>query len=787
MAVGPRRMHLLAPLAAAGFALAAAGAWAQSPDGGDPGGPRCFWASQPVGPDETVLAATGNTDAASTVEVARLADEDPGEPDAAPSRLQWQAARVVQASRTAVKFLIPADWRAGVYAFRITSGGRKSPVTLLNAPDPWFIQGDRGATALPGGWLQVHGTAIGSAAAPSRLALSRDGKLVAVLTAAPGANGYMRRFGVPAKLPPGEYQVHVHNGLGGPGAWTRFHSFIETAVDSVSIVALKPWPAQVVDVSRQAGGNDDERFGAAIGALAAQGGGVLLVPAGSYALTRQLALPNRTVLRGQGRERSIIHWTASPTDGAAAGARQIALVTGAPLARGRPERGSFAIEDVALVGAPDFVYHAVESVFTTDHGGVIRSSIVLPNLGEFDSKSDLHATAIMLRHSSGFEVVDSELDAANDIFARENVSFVRIENNRLDWTEGNLWISGRSHNFIVAGNTFNLRGTADSDGWTAVASRQRGTNPNPGFWFTAFFGTNLPGTSMGGPYTRDLYYANNRSTRDKPDLPPFYVGLTYDGGDGIFLGKVASVDGTTLHLDGTTLQPRNNGQYDWSGGIAQIVDGRGAGQWRYLVHAGSGESAVEVDRPWDVDPDAGSTVSLVNLQGRVLMVDNDFAQEQTNQQYFFTVDVIKAYNTYGVDGAKASDLSWLGKHYGSLSPGWHLQLLDNQVVRGLGMTFKSGVFSRTDGYAGPGGGYQVFRNNRSTGKAGPFALSITSKNGHYVDAVVEHNGTDTIDLGPKPDDPIDVSGILLRGNAGSLAGNVARMGPGDDSIVRVVH
>jgi hypothetical protein len=103
------------------------------------------------------------------------------------------------------------------------------------------------------------------------------------------------------------------------------------------------------------------------------------------------------------------------------------------------------------------------------------------------------------------------------------------------------------------------------------------------------------------------------------------------------------------------------------------------------------------------------------------------------------------------------------------------------------MTFKSGVFSRTDGYAGPGGGYQVFRNNRSTGKGGPFALSITSKNGHYVDAVVEHNAADTIDLGPKAADPVDVAGILLRGNAGSLAGKLSRMGSGDDAIVRVVR
>jgi hypothetical protein len=739
-----------------------------------------------VAPDETVLVASGNTDSATTVDFARLEDGDPREPNGSYVVLHWQAAAVLQSSSTSVKFVVPAAMAPGVYAYRLHSHGASSGASLINAPDIWFVQGDQGESAVPGGWLQVHGTAVGSRGGQARLALVHDERTVAVIEAEAGGSEYAQRFKIPINLPPNRYDIYVHNGMGGPGAWSRYEGFVEAPEGAFGIAPAPGSPAGVVDVSKQAGANDDARFAAAIATLGAGGGGVLYVPPGSYSLTRQLALPPHTILRGAGRSRSTLRWTQSPTSGGAGTPKQIALITGAPLGKGIPDRASVAIEDIGVVAAPDFTAYAIEDTFSSAHGGVSRASIAVPNIGEFDTKTGTHPTAIFLRRCKNFEIVDTELDAANGVFAREGVSFLRIENDRFNWTESTITFSGRSHNFVVSGNTFNLRGTAEEDGWTAVASRQKGTNPNPGFWFTSFYGTSLPGTSMGGPYVRDLYYANNRSSRDSAEVPPFYVGITYDGGEGIYLGKVAASDGTTLRLAGATYAPANGGEYDWAGAIAQIVDGTGAGQWRYLAHAGAGASSVEVDRPWDIEPDASSTVNLVNLQGRVLMVANDFAQEQTNQQYFFAVDVVKAGNTYGVDGAKAGDLSWMGKHYRSLSPGWHLQLLDNRVVRGAGSYFKAGVMDKTVGYAGASGAYQVFRNNRAPRTAAT-SLSLTSKQGHVADAVIEGNDVATIDLGPNPSDPIDASGIVLRHNTGALGGNLAGKSTADDAGVRILR
>jgi hypothetical protein len=746
--------------------------------------PSVFWASQPVGPDETVLAATGNTDQATTVQISRLADDSPGEPGTEAVVTSWLDAEVLQSSATSVKFVVPARLSRGVYAIRMHSGTATSAISLLNAPEIWFIEGDLGEGAAPGGWLQVHGINIAGRGTDAQLALVKDGHVAAMLHAKGYGTGYEARFSVPVSVHPGQYEVYIHNGLGGRGAWSRYRTFIESPIEAVRIDAPDPWPTETVDVSKQVGKNDDERMQSAIRNVTERGGGLIFVPAGTYSLSRQIALPDRSILRGAGKGKTILKWTTPPA-GDPISVQQGSLVVGVPLKRGKPDQGRFVLEDLSIVASPDFVAYAVESAFSSGRGGISRCAISVPNIGVFDNKKGRQPTAVFLRQRSNFEIVDSDLDAANDLFARDGVSHLRVENNRLNWTESNIILSGRSHGFIITGNTFNLRGNADRNGWTAVASRQKGTTPNPGFWFTAFYGTSYPGGAMSGPYVRDLYFARNRSTRDEAEIPPAYVGFTFDGGEGIYLGKIATSNGTALRLQGATLQPSGGGTYDWSGAIVQIVDGTGAGQWRYVAHAASGASEIELDRPWDVPPDGTSTVNVVNLQGRVLMIENDFAQEQTNQQYFFSNDVIKAGNRYGVDGTVASDLSWMGRHYHGLFTGWHLEVLDNVVNQGRGFTFKSSTTSPYDEYAGSVSAYQVFRNNY--GKDGaPVFLSITSKSGRASDILVENNKTQSVDFGAKSSDRVDLRSALLRRNPGANSSTPGAVPPKDASLLRVI-
>jgi hypothetical protein len=720
------------------------------------GTPHSFWASQPVAPDETVLAATGNTDTASTVQVALLANTSPGTPNSAAPSLQWQPATVVQASATAVKFLIPASWPQGVYAYQIQSHGVSSAVSLLNAPDITFIQGDQGDSASPGGWIQVHGTAIAMAGQSASLDLVSGGQVVATLAPAPGGNAYAQRFPVPASLPAGNYAVYVHNGAGGPAAWTQYQAFITSAVTTFPVAPAAVWPSTVFNVAQQAGATTDARVAAAIAAAQANGGGVIYFPAGAYSLTTQINMPEHTVLRGASQSSSVLTWTAVPTT---TGTAPQPLVQGALLPGATGARAAFSIDNLSLVASSNFSGKAVDTEFTYEPAWLRNTTIVLPYISNYSAT--YVPTAVYLRHRHNFEISGNTLNAVNTIFARDDVATLLVENNTLNWRDGTIFLSGASHGFIISNNVFNLRGTALTNGWLAMS------DPNPGFDFTSFYGT-----SIGGPYTRDMYYAGNTSTRDEAELPPSYVGITFDGGQGIYLGKVASVEGTTLRLAGKTMVPAGGGTYEWAGAVVQVLQGTGAGQWRYLAQAGPGQSSVTIDRAWDIAPDATSTISLLNLQGRVLMVNNDFAQEQTNQDYYFAMDVIKAQNTYGVTGATTQNYAWIGQHYAGLSPGWHYQVLDNSVVRGDKVNLVAAVQSATPGYTGPMGAYQVFRNN-SAAAGVPTTVSFVSLHGRMDDIVGEKNQVTFMNLGPVSTDPLDFTGVVLRKNSATFNGNLS--------------
>jgi hypothetical protein len=302
---------------------------------------------------------------------------------------------------------------------------------------------------------------------------------------------------------------------------------------------------------------------------------------------------------------------------------------------------------------------------------------------------------------------------------------------------------------LVVNNSFEKRGPVLSNGSLCI---------------TAFYGSK--------PYTRDLLWAGNTLTKIASATEALSSGYTMDGGDGIYLGGVKSASGTTLNLTGSTAATDKNGvalTYEWVGGIAQILDGKGAGQWRYLTEAIPGATSVKVDRAWDIEPDGTSSVTLVNLQGRVLMIDNDYVRDAGHDDYYLVVDSIKAGNTFGVEGMSTSATNWIGKHYEGTMPGWHLQFLGNTIARGLVANFNSMIYNNSaTSYTGVVGAAQVYRNNTNATN-GVFNLRLSSDRGGFADVLLERNQATQITL--RRVDPKDghteataYSGVLLQGN-----------------------
>ncbi|HQF40386.1 MAG TPA: glycosyl hydrolase family 28-related protein, partial [Opitutaceae bacterium] len=313
-----------------------------------PGGPVVFWASQPVAPDQTILATCAGTDLDSTAELARLPDTAPGSPLAtAPAPTGWTALTPHTATPRSVTVTVPSSWTPGVYALRLKEAGATGPVHLVNRPDPWFVQGDQGDTATPGGSLTVAGTCleiVGPGSAGPRAALVRNGAVAATLTAPTRlttSTGYALRYTLPSALAEGDYQLYVHNGCGGPAGWVKFATFVRTPVETVTIKQASVWPTGSFTVAAPTGSDDDAKFAAALDAAAAAGGGIVHVPAGTYVLTQPLLLPRFTVLKGAGRDQTLLLWENNPQ---AANASLQGLVMNRNYTRDEP----FALEDLAF-------------------------------------------------------------------------------------------------------------------------------------------------------------------------------------------------------------------------------------------------------------------------------------------------------------------------------------------------------------------------------------------------------------------------------------------------------
>ena len=228
--------------------------------------------------------------------------------------------------------------------------------------------------------------------------------------------------------------------------------------------------------------------------------------------------------------------------------------------------------------------------------------------------------------------------------------------------------------------------------------------------------------------------------------------------------------------------------------IVQIIDGRGAGQWRYVANAQPGATSITLDRPWDVAPDSSSTIGVNYYQGRFLHIDNDYALDPKNQEYYSAMDTIKAGNRFSATTPNVTFSAWAGSHYNAISPAWHYQVLGNRSETGV--TFQSLVAHSAripvnDSFGirpfdGINAASHVYRNNVQVGSAiaklylrnGPATIPASGySTGPMADILVERNQLHSIVLNsgasnPQAADNIRLSGVLLRDNRATSGATV---------------
>lgn len=654
--------------------------------------PAIFWTSDPALPNTTVLLAGGNFTPESIVELSRASDDatNTNEP------IAWSQVPLLQQSEQALKFVIPAQWKMGVYTCRVRNGDVASALHTINAPDVWWMQGDAGETATPGGWFRIFGRNLRFGATETIQLIPENGADTLQLKGT-GSDGYALQVALPADLLPRVYKVRLSNGLGGTAG--------SIEAGTLRVDALKKSPDTVFDVmdfygkdkekelqrTIRRGSKPVDRTDAILAALKKaqdNGGGVVFFPAGIYAILKELKIPPNTTLKGEGMGLAVLKW----------GAGSFAMDSGGSQKRdegpleeftGRLIFGdNFKIEDLSLY-VPLGCNNAIQV------GDNFAMNRVLVRVDHYWMRSPQRQDGTFLRVGRNFNIADCDILAKASAMALG--SYGIVQRNKIQAGKCNCEL-GHSSQVIVEDNQM--------------------ISLDP----TAYINVYEEG--------RNVYYARNRHESLYAHQSDF--SFTFDGPGGAYLGGVERCDQSkiTLAADPTYLKWAGESHGLWKKSALCILSGRGAGQYRFVT-ANKGREWT-VDRPFAILPDANSIVSIVPFRGRSLVVKNRFEDANwVNLGYGSSLEVLCAENTLYRCGQM---LNYGLKHASGQQPSWRVQYIDNAIYEGHTLVETSSTTRTPTDYEGPitrwcvHRGTHLFRDNSGNIRVG----------GNAADTVIEN-------------------------------------------------
>jgi len=613
--------------------------------------PCIFWHSDPVNPNETVVISGGNFAPDAVVELGVVTGK--GKAD----QPEWTSVKPLQATESSMKAVIPAGWPLGIYACRVKQGKSVSKTVYVNAPDVWWKQGDEGVDRTrQGGWLRLLGKCLDFEGQASVSLVAESGSKEVISLEMENCSGFSLKAKIPASLAPGKYRVSVSNGKGGK-AGVRDAGLLEALPVKAGPKAI----ISVLDMGADPTGMKDCTVAIVqvIERLSMIGGGVVYFPRGRYRIDGTLRsgtwiksplfIPENITLRGDGPDLVSLWWPdqkkALPT-----------LIDG---------RNDFGVEDLSIFtqGYHSTIITGTSNVrirnvriranyfYMTNHlGGAHHERAIKP------PEPGACGPAILLWGENN-QVTDC------DILHLTLAFDVRLGRGSLI-----------ANNNTRAGNMHFFNGTREMIFENNVHT---GNNMTSG-------GSNI-GLHMGASIAKEIYYANNTNSH-------LYGGdhesFTLDGHGNAYFGKIKEIKTDSFVLAGRLFceSPRKamGTMNEMHGTAVYIIDGKGAGQYRWLSHYEG--KKITIDREWDLPPDETSLISIGGFNGRHLFINNTAIDAGTLiQLYPPNCECIIAGNR----SIRASNINSLGKlgklkdsSFVRMENSWYNQFLDNHIVTG---------------------------------------------------------------------------------------------------------
>ncbi len=593
--------------------------------------PVVTWASYPVGGGDHVILHGGDWGSRPRVEAG------------------GKSLAAKPLSDSGLVFPFPAGEESIVEGRVVTDAGASEPFTL-NAPTPWWLQGDGGDSSTPGGVLRVFGRSLAphDARIPAKVRLRLGDRELPLEK----VDVWSLVARVPADMKPGTYAVTISNGLKGgkdwyaAGAWTVA---ARRAVWKADVFNVEDFGAEANDLAC-----DSDAFAAAMAAAAANGGGTVFVPCGRYKLTRTLVIPPHVLLKGEDRSLSQIFWpdTMQPPENLVEGSHSFGIHD-LFISSGQYRNG-IVVKD----GVPR------DSMMSASRGTVahdislkrLRVKLVSDqwrdenNLKNYLPRYAMRGDGIVVRNCLRGEIEDCDIycdkDAQRTLFFNFTGDYIRMANCRVN---GTGWAIFGGDRCIYENNTANNCTYSIS----AVARRM--------FW--------------SGNRQTDLF-TNNREAVTHDGAKTAWNTKTR-GEQGCAAGTVA---GTRVKLSfPANIRWKTGTNYAaWVGCELQITDGRGVGQTREIVSM-KGYGELTIDRPFDIAPDATSLFVIVAERKHLIYVDNDIEDAGVAiQLYGGVTDCVVARNRC----RRAGGFHGSGRDYHGVITCWYVQFLDNVIEEG---------------------------------------------------------------------------------------------------------
>ena len=759
--------------------------------------PVIIWASDPVRSGETVVVRGDAFGRKAKVEVSVSGQGD------------WKPAEILQQTERTLKFVLPKELPAGVVCFRIQVDGAFSELQKLNAPKVWWIQGDQVESATPGGWIRLFGLNLGFKKG-AKLILRNEGISVPLRLIA--VDEFNFRAEVPDTVFVGEYRVEFESGedITGENVMAGKVEIVTSPkqlnkVYNVTDFGSKPGQPDAIQYYTGMKALDQvdstESIQKALNAAGKSGGGVVYFPRGIYVLSKGVEVPAGVILRGAGRGQTALSWV----DDQLPREKEdlVKLMWGSLLFKPIPDPqnaahpylirgpGHFGVEDLAIYAVNHRAGILSDFPDTVPGAGHVKIHRVLMRLNRFINvqRTGRHyadAEEAFLRrwkdepkggancqgaiHLSGpnLEVVDCDIYSSMSAMIFNGASGV-IARNRIAGTGRSWTVMGRKtrklifeENLCLDGGIclLNVHVTASHEGKLGDASN----------------------------FSRELYCARN-------SIEDCYV-LDRDGGFvsdfhsplGIYTGWAKQSEGTKATL--ASSMQGDDLSSKWAGAMVSVLDGKGAGQVRWMKSLAGNE--VVVDEPWQVPLDGSSFVSVSKTLYRGLFVHNLVADAgNTVSLWGGGVEMVVAGNRSERGGALNQITLCHGDQF---IPGMRAQFFDNVITEGINLgasyVFPRGsligtytytplyferVIQKNKGqpvtapdYHGPLAVDQIFRRNRIE-SAGNFYAGGMVSNILFEMGEVKHSriGVDIREMGGRWDDSILEGGpldVLIRNN-----------------------